>query len=296
MSPTSPVKILFVVNPGSGNNSTDWTALITENFQDRTAFHFEIMELNEDCDTESIRQRIKGFEPVRVVAVGGDGTVKMVAECILNTEAVLGILPAGSANGMAKELGIPEKSADALTIIAEGQVKKIHTTQVNKHLCVHLSDIGFNAYLIKKFDTLQGRGMWGYLKASFKVMFNNPMMNVDILVDHHFVKIRAAMIVIANATKYGSGAVINPVGKLDDELFEVVALKKISLSEIFKMTFLNKAHNPMKTEIFQTSTLTIRSKRRVHFQVDGEYLGKVGEVKAEILPNSLSVLVPVAAE
>lgn len=288
--------MLFVINPGSGNNTTDWAALITEHFQSRNEFIIEVMELDENCDLKTIRQKIDSFKPERVIAVGGDGTVKMVAECVLNTSMVLGILPAGSANGMAKELGIPEKSAQALEIITTGEVKKIHATMVNKHLCVHLSDIGFNAYLIKKFDTLQGRGMWGYLKASFKVMFNNPRMNVEIMVDHHFVRIQAAMIVIANATKYGSGAVINPVGRLDDALFEVVALKKISIAEIFKMTFLNKAHNPMKTEIFQTSTLTIRSKRRVHFQVDGEYLGKVGEVKAQILPDSLAVLVPLQTE
>ena len=292
MASTSQIKILFVINPVSGNNTTDWATLVSEYFKPLDLFQIEILELPEDCDVAMVTSKIDSFSPERVVAVGGDGTVKMVAECVLNTDIILGILPAGSANGMAKELAISEKPAEALAIIAEGEVKKIHATMVNNHLCVHLSDIGFNAYLIKKFESLQVRGKWGYLKASFKVMFDNPKMDVDILVDNQFVKIKAAMIVIANATKYGSGAVINPVGKLDDELFEVIALKKISVSEIFKMTFLDAPHNPAKTEIFQTSALTIRSHHKVHFQVDGEYLGKVAEVKARILPDALAVLVP----
>ncbi|MES2892348.1 MAG: diacylglycerol kinase family protein [Bacteroidota bacterium] len=292
MASSSGIKILFVINPGSGNNNTDWAELISRHFNSRPEFILDIIDLGEKCDLEDIRKKIKSFQPSRVIAVGGDGTVKMVAECVLNSDIVLGILPAGSANGMAKELAIPEKPIQALDIITEGMVKKIHATTVNDHLCVHLSDIGFNAFLIKKFDTLQARGMWGYMKASFKVMLNNPKMDVEIMVDNHVVRTRAAMVVIANATKYGSGAVINPVGKLDDELFEVVALKKISIAEIFKMTFLNKPHNTAKMEVFQTTALTIRSKKRVHFQVDGEYLGKVGVVKAEILPHSLAVLVP----
>jgi diacylglycerol kinase family enzyme len=71
----------------------------------------------------------------------------------------------------------------------------------------------------------------------------------------------------------------------------VVIIKKISISEIFKMRFTKGDLNPEKTELLQTSSLRIRSKRKTHFQVDGEYRGKLRDVKAEIVPKALKVIV-----
>jgi diacylglycerol kinase (ATP) len=205
---------------------------------------------------------------------------------------LLGILPAGSANGLAKELGIPEDHTKALEIIVAGHSKKIHLLKINNHICIHLSDIGLNAHAIKKFETLPNRGMWGYVRAALKVVWVNPVMRVAMELAGEVVKQKAHMIVIANATQYGSGAVINPIGKLDDNLFEVIVVKKISLLELFKMIFSHNAYDSTKTEVFQTNSLHLRCKVKVHFQVDGEYLGKVNEVTATLIPNALEIIVP----
>jgi diacylglycerol kinase family enzyme len=226
------------------------------------------------------------------VAIGGDGTIRLVAHSLHGTGIRLGILPAGSANGLAKELGIPEEPAAALKVITDGQGKKIHVTIVNGHWCIHLADVGFNAHLIKTFDAQNGRGMWGYFKAAVKILFKHPAMQVELHVDGKKIPVEAAMVVLANGTRYGSGAVINPLGSISDELFEVIAVKKISANELFKMRFSHADFDPEKTEIFQTRELNIRSRRKVHFQVDGEYLGKVYEIEATILPNALTILVP----
>lgn len=106
------------------------------------------------------------------------------------------------------------------------------------------------------------------------------------------IKVKAKMIVIANATKYGSGAIINPIGKLDDEFFEVIVMKKVSVREMFKMVYSHEEYDVEKTEVFQTNELNIKSIRKVHFQIDGEYLGKVREVKAMMVPDCLEVIIP----
>jgi diacylglycerol kinase family enzyme len=69
-------------------------------------------------------------------------------------------------------------------------------------------------------------------------------------------------------------------------------VKKISFLEIFKMIVSHAAFNSDKTEIFQTNSLLIQSKRKVHFQIDGEYIGKVNEVDASIIPSAISIIVP----
>jgi diacylglycerol kinase family enzyme len=128
--------------------------------------------------------------------------------------------------------------------------------------------------------------------ASVKVLWQNPLMHIKIRIKGATINVKAKMIVIANATTYGSGAIINPIGKLDDELFEVIVIKKISIREMFKMVFTHTAYDSEKTEVFQTNELSIKSFRKVHFQVDGEYLGKVKEVNARIIPECLEVIMP----
>ena len=109
-------------------------------------------------------------------------------------------------------------------------------------------------------------------------------------IDDQVVEREAVMIVMANATSYGTGIRINPEGRLDDNLFEVIIIKKISLIELLKMGFTRLPFNPRKTELYQTSSLLVRSRKKVHFQVDGEYLGKVNEVRAELLPKAATLI------
>ncbi len=294
MTQIENLKVLFVLNPNSGNNNTDWGQVITEYF---APLHYiiEIYEIPEACDRKTLEDKIKSFAPQQVIAVGGDGTVKLVAECLLKKDMLLGILPAGSANGLARELGIGNDPIKALDTLVAGYSQKIHATLINDHLCIHLSDIGLNAYAIKRFETQQRRGMWGYLVATLRVLWQNPLLEIEMKVDGQTIHIQAEMIVIANATKYGSGVVINPIGKLDDQLFEVIAIKKISFLEILKMIFRHASFNPDKTELFQTDALSMRSNKHVHFQVDGEYLGKIKQLKATIIPDALEVIVPAPA-
>jgi diacylglycerol kinase (ATP) len=284
-------RLFFVINSVSGSNTNDWETIITEYFA-QSSHVVELFSLEKNISTQQIKEKIQSFKPDQVVAVGGDGTVKLVAECIVGSKIVLGILPAGSANGLARELGISEDYNVALNIIENGQNQEIHTTTVNEQLCIHLSDIGLNAYLMKRFEQKGGRGMWGYFLASLKVLLQNSPMQLEMHIEDKQVKKTAFMVVIANATMYGTGAVINPIGKLDDDLFEVVIIKKRSLLEVIKMVFTHEKYDESKTEIFHTNQLIIKSKKKVHFQIDGEYLGKVKEVKAEIVPQSLIIRTP----
>jgi YegS/Rv2252/BmrU family lipid kinase len=290
MNPGSDLKFLFIINPGSGTNTRDWPDIIS-NYFNNLNHNAEIYQLPDYFNTQTVIEKVVSFSPDIVVAVGGDGTIKLIAECLINTKVPLGIIPAGSANGLAKELGIPEDYEKALDVIVTGFLKKIHLLKVNNQICIHLSDIGLNAHAVKKFETLPGWGMWGYLRASLKVLRINPMMKVEIVLDNGVINRKAHMIVVANATQYGSGALINPIGRLDDELFEVVVVKKISLSELFKMLFSHNPYDSNKTEIFQTTKLTLRSRKRVFFQIDGEYVGKVNEVFATLLPDALEIIV-----
>ena len=284
------LKLLFILNPGSGNGETDFKAAIQEYFAE-LEHQYEIYELPEDCSTEQIKARITAAAADRVVAVGGDGTVKLVAQCLLHSKVPIGIIPAGSANGMAKELGISVDVTEALDTVVKGSPKQIHAVVVNDELCIHLSDIGFNAYIIKKFDDLPQRGMKGYARAAWHALWNHHKMDVTIKIKGEEIRSEAAMVVIANATMYGTGVKINPEGSLEDDVFEVILVKNYNVLEILKSRFTNLPFNPKSIETFKTDKLVIKSKHRAHFQVDGEYQGKVNTISAHIITDAIQVIV-----
>src|SRR5688572_11092545 len=124
------MKILFIINPVSGGKEKhDWEAAVRAYFKDRSE-SIEIYLLTGKDDRVSIQHHIDHIKPDRVVSVGGDGTVKLVAEIIKETPIPLGILPAGSANGMARELNIPLNIEQALEVIVNGVCKKIDVIRI----------------------------------------------------------------------------------------------------------------------------------------------------------------------
>ena len=293
MTPTSVLKILFVINPGAGTKAKiAWEPVIRDYFVNRQ-HSFDFFVLTGKDDATSLQYWIQKLQPQRVIAVGGDGTVSLVAEQLLGTGIPMGILPAGSANGMAKELNIPVEVNGALDIILNGDIKKCDVIKINdKEICLHLSDLGFNAQLIKYFDQGNLRGKLGYFLKVFKVLWRKKKMDVTIKTNKEEIKRRAFMVVIANASKYGTGALINPEGDLDDGLFEIVIVRRITFFSVLKMFLQFKRFNPKKVELFQAESAVITTLNKVHFQVDGEYLGRVSSVKADILKSQLQLLLP----
>ncbi len=283
-------KILFIINPKSGNSEINYADEIQTYFESSHA-DFEIYKLTKNCSIKNIKSVINTCKADRVIAVGGDGTLKLVAESLLETDIPIGIIPSGSANGMAKELGIPLDLNESLALAISGKTKKIHAVLINDELCIHLADIGFNAYIVKKFDELPTRGMWTYAKAAWHAFWSHRKMHVEFKIGNKIIKEKAAMVAIANAKQYGTGFEINPEGKLDDDLFEVIIVKDYAVMEILKIWTTKIPWNPKKIELFQTKQLKITTKYNVHFQVDGEYMGKVKKITADIIPKAINVIV-----
>jgi diacylglycerol kinase family enzyme len=100
------------------------------------------------------------------------------------------------------------------------------------------------------------------------------------------------MVVLANAEKYGTGAVINPHGDVSDGEFDIVVVRKINVIEIFKAVTARKNFNPQKIEVFRTKNVSLRFQQKAPFQVDGEYQGRIAMLNARILPGIVNVMLP----
>lgn len=286
-------KILFVINPNSGaKNKEDFETQIKAYFE-QLSHDIVYYYLSGNNDEAEIKKVLGSFAPQKVVAVGGDGTVNLVAKVIMGTDISLGIIPGGSANGMARELVLPTVFNDMMTLIMEGESKRADIIKINENdISLHLSDIGLNARLIKYFEEGNMRGKIGYAKVAIKVLWRKQNIQVLIKSSDNIIRRDAFMVVLANASKYGTGAVINPEGNLYDGFFEVVIIRQLAIFDILKMWIRPKPFNKKNIEIIKATSVHILTGHKVHFQVDGEYKGKVKEVKAEMLPHHINLIVP----
>ena len=124
------------------------------------------------------------------------------------------------------------------------------------------------------------------------MLWNKRKMRVTIKTDEKLIKRKAFMVALANAEKYGTGAVINPDGDVSDGSFEIVIVRKIHLIEIFKAVTARKNFNPKRIEVFRTKNVELTLQQKAPFQVDGEYIGKIASLKARILPGIVRVMLP----
>jgi diacylglycerol kinase (ATP) len=286
-------RILFVINKGSGRKKNiRWQELIEDHFKgNNEQVEYFLMPV-ENC-VQRLKVKIRNFNPTLIVAVGGDGTVTLVAKESLGSGIPMAILPAGSANGMAKELNIPEDPAQALKIALSGDVRSTDVIRINdSEICLHLSDIGLNAQLVKYFQQGNTRGKIGYALALIKALNRKRRMLVYVNTKTEEVVRSASMLLIANASKYGTGATINPDGSIYDGIFEVVVVRGLNLWQVMKMFLKFRRFNPRKIEFFQATAVRIETSKKMDFQVDGEYLGKVTKVEAKCLPGALKLVVP----
>jgi diacylglycerol kinase (ATP) len=293
MQPDRPLKFLFAINPVSGGKSkNNWNEAITDYFKSKP-HPVETYLLTGKNDADQLTNKIKQLKPDRVIAVGGDGTVNMVARILLGTGIPMGILPAGSANGLAKELRLPEDPKMALEIAERGKLREMDVLKINKDIIsLHLADIGLNAQLVKYFEEDNWRGKLGYAKVLLKTLWRKQQIKVTIETDEGTLMRRAYMVVIANSKTYGTGAVINPIGKIDDGKFEIVIVRRLAVSELLKMIFNHQPYNPDKVEIMRCTRLILKSKHPAYFQSDGEYIGRENLIKAEMIHGQLSIILP----
>ncbi len=290
------IKTAFIVNPVSGTGKkTDYRSAISRASKS-AGFEWDIFETTGENDPEQIRHFLQDFNPQRVITMGGDGTVNMVAAQIAGQDVVLGIIPAGSANGLAHNIGIPVDFDRALDFNLNASAHPMDMISINDtYYCLHLSDVGINARIVKRFEKEGSKGLLGYGKQLFKELFH-PKTSFSCYLQfpgQPKQRMKAEMLIIANAKRYGTGAIINPTGQLNDGKFEVVIIRPYPWWFVFSFVyaaFLGKLHKMKYAKIFSVEKVTIRFPESHEFQVDGEIVPDVSSLKIKILPGEIQVV------
>jgi diacylglycerol kinase (ATP) len=287
--------VLFIINDKAGNKSFSDLKQTILNHSIKHQYKAIIFSLNHVLQLEeAIQNQIKIHNPKIVVAAGGDGTVNLISSILKNTDTILAILPLGSANGMAKDLNLPEGLLPNLDLLVNGKVVNIDLLLVNDKISIHLADVGLNARIVKRFQLDKKRGLLVYAKHLFAEVFFLKKYRFKIYYDGEYKKVKAVSITFANATSYGIGAAINPTGILNDGFFEICIVKPFPIHQLFKITwqmFRKRLAYSAYFEIIKCRKATVKCNRNTTLQNDGEIMGKMKEINLKCLPKSLWVLV-----
>lgn len=235
-----------------------------------------------------------------VVAWGGDGTINEIASQLVSTRTALGIIRAGSGNGLARELGIPRQPETALEVALAGGERRIDVGEIEGRPFLNVAGIGFDAEMADAFNRLgsERRGVLRYTLCVLQAAAGYGACRYAIEVDGQRVEADALLVAVANLPQYGSNAVIAPGAMPDDGLLDVVVveerglLARIGLApRLFDRT-IDKAAG---VTMFKGTKVTVTGPGPLAFHVDGEPHAGGTTVSARVYPAALRVKVPQGA-
>lgn len=243
-------------------------------------------------DTESFIQA--NWDAVDVfVAVGGDGTISVVAQKLINTDKILAVFPAGSGNGFSNENNFNKNLDVLLAKIRNEKFKEIDTFMVNDHFSINVSGTGFDGKVVKEFEKTS-RGFKNYIKVSIKTFFNYKPIKIKFF-DENYKQYNGKylMLNIANTRQFGNNAYIAPMASKSDGLVDLVLVKKFPLtySPFFAFRMFTKR---LKDDDYVTYIPVSEIEFKVNtknWHIDGEFKKIKSPIHIKVMPKSLRILV-----
>jgi YegS/Rv2252/BmrU family lipid kinase len=229
-----------------------------------------------------------------VIAWGGDGTVNEVASAVIESNATLGIVPSGSGNGLARELGIRPRPEQAVADALGARPRTIDVGELGGRIFVNVGGIGFDAHVAACFDRdvtarrgfstyvrITVRELWGYRPATYRID-NAPSGRP------------ALLIAFANSAQFGNGARIAPAARLDDGLLDLVVFEEMSrlatfcaLPRLFNGT-VGRLRGVSSQQIERAS---VEADGPIPFHVDGEPVQGGSRLEVRVRPGALRICV-----
>ncbi len=286
-------KALFIVNPISGGKKKDDVPQLIEKHLDTDAFDYVIVFTNSVSHARQLAKEAIGKYDI-AVAVGGDGTVNEVASGLVGSDVILGILPFGSGNGLSRFLSIPMDIQKAIENLNTGHTELIDSAEMNGQPFFNMAGMGFDAHISEVFSHNKKRGFLSYIKAAISEIAVYRPQQYHIIVDGKKYDREAFMLSLANSSQYGNDMHISPKASVQDGLLDVCVIKPFPAYRLpemgFRMMF-KKVEGSKYLEIIKGGHITINRQSSGPIHLDGEPQIADANVKVNIVPRSLKVIV-----
>lgn len=288
-------KIVFILNPVSGTRKKKQVPELLRRHLHQGLYTYEVVETARPLHARELAKAAAEAGAHIVVAVGGDGTVNEVGSGLLYTDTALGILPFGSGNGLARHMGIPVNTLEAIQLLNTPAYTVIDGGEANGKPFFCTAGLGFDAHIGGLFATTHTRGFASYIRMSlqeyfrFQPHFYRVRANGQLLEGHYFV------LTMANAGQYGNNAYISPKADIRDGLIDLCLLRPFPPYESLRMGW-QLFHKGMDEnpylQIIRTKEVEINSPAIECMHLDGEFVPLTGTLQVRMLPKSLKMVVP----
>ena len=290
-------RVLIVFNPQAGQGSMLRQALaqVTQIWRQQ---HWQV-ELQPtrwagDATFWSAQAATQGYDIV--VAAGGDGTVNEVANGLVGTKTALAVLPVGTVNIWARELGLPMDVTRSATALLQAHLRPVDLGKAGDRHFLLMAGVGFDAAVTAGVCPHEKKrfGAIAYLKRAFHLAWQWRGVRSLIRIDGQRVRGRILMVVIGNSQLYGGVFKMTAHATIDDGLLDVCVIKGHTLltAPLRLLSIFTRRYNlDPKVKYYRARHVSIQGKRTLPVQVDGDYLGHT-PMTFEVVPAGLWVLVP----
>jgi diacylglycerol kinase (ATP) len=315
------MKAILIINPSSGKMKRKMPPILKWTFKKmgtRLAGLYKpkisqddvIEEVRKKCDKETIEFNLQFTEypghatelakAARdkfdlIIVAGGDGTINEVINGMADSKATLVIIPFGSTNVLAFELGIPDDPQKAAELITEGEKIKMdlgytETSKESRYFSMMLG-VGPFAQVIKEMTTRYKKrwGRFAYPFGLIKLLFRYKWHKIHV---KHKVDSAGYFVIMANIKYYAGEFEIADKAKVRDGLLDLIIIDRKKPWDIFVLIFsfsIGRLNKYLRKEYYQTKEANILSDHKMQIQVDGEVLG-IAPVRVKIVPKTLNVI------
>lgn len=290
-----PRRVMFIINPKAGTSFSNSVEDSIDRFLNHRRFTYTLRYTEKPGHAADLaRQAINELFDI-VVAVGGDGSINEVASALMHTDTVLGIVPAGSGNGLAMHLGYGRDISQAVRLLNTAEVRSIDCGTLNGLPFFNLAGVGFDGLVSNLMKGQQLRGLIPYFFKSVEAGFTYVPRRCQIQADDRHLDISCFAISIANGPMYGYNFQIAPDAVLDDGNFSVVILKKAPKWQYVAAvpaTLNGRIYDAEFVEHFKAKRILVSSEGENFVHLDGEGMIVKGDLMFEIHPRAIKILVP----
>lgn len=260
--------------------------------------HFDV-RLERPSDPRQIPEILKTYGPdVDLIVIGGgDGTIGRSAGLLLELGKSVGILPLGTANDLARTLGIPVDMTEAVNVIVSGRMHRIDVGQVNDRHFLNVASIGLAAH-VSKAQNVETKKRWkilSYPLSLFRAVRAAKPLRLRIKRDGEDMKLRVFQMGVGNGRFHGGGLAVSDLAAIDDgrlNIYAIVPANHWALATVFFALRFRQHKRNEAVHTFSATKLSVRTSRSVDVNTDGE-ITTTTPAEFSILPGALPVLVPV---
>lgn len=287
-------KVYVIINPISGTKSKkDIPSKLTA--IDPHIFDVHIIYTGyeghaTDIATEAVKEGVS-----YIIAVGGDGTINEIAKALVNTDTILGIIPSGSGNGLARDLHIPMNPDKAIEIILQYNVMKIDYGIANDQIFFCTCGVGFDALVSEKVLQQSSRGKLMYARSIFEAFLSFQPEKYKITSEDGSFEDEAFLVTCANTSQYGNNGFIAPEADIQDGKMNIAILKPFAIIDgpktALQLVSKNITNNSNLVEIVTSEAVIQRQKAGI-MHLDGNAIQTEKDIHVKVVSQGLKVLVP----